>query len=306
MRGRFFLASAAVALVFSVPAAADEQCHLVRQASLDMRADVAGGVDVPMTIAGHPLMLLVDTGGLFEMLTQSTVNVLGLQVDYIPEAGISMYGGTRITRYVTATDIQLGQMKGGRSQFLVLPDGNLPPSTDGMLAPDFLSRFDVEFDFANAKLNLFAPNRCDLIPVYWTKDSPFAVVPFRQDGVHHITLHVQLEGKDVEAILDTGSTVTRMSLEEAEGLFDIKPDSPGMMPIRTRLKGGQSYRYPFKILSFQGIEVANPVIALDPDSSSQKSSTAPPMILGMGVLRQLHLYISYKEHNMYVTAASAH
>jgi hypothetical protein len=26
----------------------------------------------------------------------------------------------------------------------------------------------------------------------------------------------------------------------------------------------------------------------------------------MGILRQLHLYIAYKEHNIYVTAASAH
>jgi hypothetical protein len=35
-------------------------------------------------------------------------------------------------------------------------------------------------------------------------------------------------------------------------------------------------------------------------------SGQPKMILGMGVLRQLHLFIAYKERNIYVTAASAH
>ncbi len=29
-------------------------------------------------------------------------------------------------------------------------------------------------------------------------------------------------------------------------------------------------------------------------------------LLGMEVLRQLHLYVAYKEHKLYVTSASAH
>jgi hypothetical protein len=32
----------------------------------------------------------------------------------------------------------------------------------------------------------------------------------------------------------------------------------------------------------------------------------PTIILGMGILRQLHLYIAYREKNLYVTPASAH
>ena len=33
---------------------------------------------------------------------------------------------------------------------------------------------------------------------------------------------------------------------------------------------------------------------------------APPMILGLNVLRKLHLYISYQEEKIYATAADAH
>ena len=89
-----------------------------------------------------------------------------------------------------------------------------------------------------------------------------------------------------------------MSLDTAVDLFKIDPAT---------LKKNNG-RYPFKMLTLQGVTVNNPDIILVPDDKSKIMGgyRQPKLILSMGILRQLHLFIAYKEHNIYVTSASAH
>ena len=67
-------------------------------------------------------------------------------------------------------------------------------------------------------------------------------------------------------------------------------------------------RYPFKLLTLQGVAVNNPDLVLVADDASKVMGgyREPKLILGMGILRQLHVYIAYKERNIYVTTATAH
>ncbi len=63
-----------------------------------------------------------------------------------------------------------------------------------------------------------------------------------------------------------------------------------------------TYRYPFATLTFEGIEVRNPnILILDTGSDSRDAE----LIVGIGVLRQLHLYIAYGEKTLYLTGAEA-
>ena len=41
-------------------------------------------------------------------------------------------------------------------------------------------------------------------------------------------------------------------------------------------------------------------------NSNRKLPALVVVLLGVSVLRRLHLYIAYKEHKLYVTAAGAH
>jgi hypothetical protein len=52
--------------------------------------------------------------------------------------------------------------------------------------------------------------------------------------------------------------------------------------------------------------VSYPDIVLIPDRESKVGASGPKMLLGMNVLRHLHLYIAYGEHKLYVTPATAH
>jgi hypothetical protein len=59
-------------------------------------------------------------------------------------------------------------------------------------------------------------------------------------------------------------------------------------------------------MTFGGVSVVNPDIMLVPDSVSRMHASSDHIVLGMGILRQLHLYIAYHEKELYVTPASAH
>jgi hypothetical protein len=97
-----------------------------------------------------------------------------------------------------------------------------------------------------------------------------------------------------------------MSLETAERLFGI--DAKSLQALPTPISGteGLTYRYPFKSVTFSGenesgVTVNNPDILLVPNALSHAPGVT---IIGMGILRQLHLYIAYREHKLYVSQAA--
>ena len=107
-----------------------------------------------------------------------------------------------------------------------------------------------------------------------------------------------LDGHRVQAMLDTGAAQTALSMDAAERIFGLK----------TR---AASHR--FKTLSFEGVTINNPEIALADNitrapmsqmgklPSTDMKRDAPDLLLGMSTLKQLHVYIAYKEEMLYIT-----
>lgn len=288
-------------------ASADDKCQLRRYASIDLGTDETGGVYVPMAIAGHDENLLVDTGGFVSMLTASAAEQLSLRRQSLPDRmKITMYGGLRIREIAIADEIVLGGMKGHHIGFLVMPDRRMPPEISGTIAPDFMRNYDVELDFAKAKFNLFSPDHCEGQIVYWTQGA-YAQLPMHLDGAGHIRFYVQLDGQRFEAALDTGSSRSLMRYEPAKDTFGWNDKTESLKVTATMKKDGPpvAYQFPFKALTFSGVAVANPDIVLMSDKAS-KEYGQPDLIIGMGILRQLHIYLAYHERNLYLTAADAH
>jgi predicted aspartyl protease len=283
---------------------ADDPCHLVRMAAFDMSIDSAGGAYVPNTIAGQTVNMLIDTGGIFTMLTEQSVEKLGLNRKNTFGSGEIMFGGKKIQFYVETNDVNLGGLKADHVPMQVLPDGFLPPEIGGTIAPNILRHYDVDFDFANAKLNLFSPDHCEGKVIYWSTAAA-GQVPIGIDQEGHIDVPVQIDGQDVRAALDTGSSRSLMSLEFAKLIFGIDGNDPKLIPAKGE-DSARAFHYPFSKLTMNDIAVQNPDIVLVSDSVSHLFDGRTKLILGMGILRQLHLYIAYREKKLYVTAASAH
>lgn len=296
----------AIFLILSGAAAAQPPCTLEIYASIDIGTDEYGGIYIPFGINGVSKNLLVDTGGIYSMLRGRVADELRLKRKPIGAQNVFReYGGQRITQFVTTDSVALGAFKGAKMYFLVMPDERLPPVVDGTFSPDIMRNFDVELDFPKGKLNLISPDHCPGNVVYWTHDA-YATVPLKLDRFAHMSLRVSLDGKAFNADLDTGASRSVLSFEAAKSLFGWSDNDPKLTAHKNADGKPVTYTYPFESMSFEGVMVNHPDIVIVPDAGRGWGSNGPDLIIGMGVIRQLHPYIAYKENKLYVTAVNAH
>lgn len=298
-----FILSAAALLMISVPASAEDDCRLQLVASLPMTLQ-EGQIVVDAAIADHPLRLIVDTGGT-TLLRESVAKAIGLKPDLLQNSQYaSVFGGVRIHRYAVASDFGLGPLRSGHVSILLMPDSARQDwEADGLLGANVLRTYDVDFDFARAKLNLFLPHRCPGRAAYWAPDDrTVAKVPV-EISESHIRVPVQIDGKQVSAILDTGAAVTVMDQETYMPVFGLTPQSPGVEEYRVAGDAKPRYVYTFKALTFGGVLVNKARVRfISQDYSNHRDYN---MLLGTNILRLLHVYIAYREKMLYVTAATA-
>jgi hypothetical protein len=177
-----------------------------------------------------------------------------------------------------------------------------------------LRQYDADFDFTAKRLNLFAPDHCDGAGLYW-QAATVAVVPFGFDASNHITFRVELDGKRLNAMIDTGAADTVLNLTVAQRRFDVDVNAPEVEKIGD-LQGGYTanvYRRRFQTLAFEGVTINRPSLVLLPDLVSgptmpttgyiSEGRALPDLIIGMPTLSQLHIYIASKEHKLYITQA---
>ena len=307
---KIFASLTATALLLALPAHADDHCQLMEAVSVSMRVDDGGRITVPMSMTGKPVSMMVDTGSILSLLRFETAQALGFDIKHVEigKAGVgivTMYGGLTVTEYTKAKDVAIGQLRTDSMGFGILP-GNLQEDVDGLIGSDILGNYDDDYDFANGKFNLFSKDHCAGNVVYWTRQ-PVAVVPFSHDLYGHIIVSVMLDGKNFDAYLDTGAYRSVAGWEDMHHAFGIDEKSAGVKQQGSA--DAPRYNYPFKALTFGGVTVNNPDLTLIPNSESGRGNggnVRPTLIIGVNVLRQLHLYVAQGEKKLYITPASSH
>jgi predicted aspartyl protease len=279
----------------SMPAHAEERpdrpadCKQVALAELPMTLK-SGHVTIPALLDGKDVTLGIDTGGPFSSLALAAAHRLGNV-------------GHR-------DDLRIGDHELNRVYMAWMESF---PGVDGLIAPDVLSRYDVEFDFGGGIFRLFKPKSCANRAATWT-GSP-TVIPFTLTDDGHVRVTVTLDGQSAYAILDTGAPISILSMQDAERMFGLDPDSTNLKVAKTMVSGLWSnlhlapytsgvwnapsravsaYSYPFKTIIMGELSVTDPPIALiqgrnflGPDSAS--------LLLGNDVLSHFHLVIAYHE-----------
>jgi predicted aspartyl protease len=292
----------ALCLVPGPADAADQPaCKLTRYASLPLTTEPEGRVAVPVSVEGKNYSFLVDTGGAVATIGPDQAEELGVRQKGAAHA-LTGVAGRFTTSYMSIDSFSIGKLSGSGLDVYVEPRGDL--GFDGTLAPDMMKHYDVDLDFAHSRMNLFSQDHCPGKVVYWTQQGGYIVLPMQVDGGAHIRIPVMLDGKSITAIVDTGATDSIMSMRAAESL-GITEDAPDLKlknseGFRKRFK---EYTYPFHTLDMGGVMVKNPNIIIA--SNEFMGSFRSDMILGIGILRQLHLYIAYKEEKFYISPALA-
>jgi predicted aspartyl protease len=326
MRRPTFLLSLALSAFATSPALAGAQCALNVLTTLQLRPTSERPM-IDAMIGDKQVGLLVDTGGGMSALTKRAVRELNLQTgQYVNSDGTILtlkdVRGQTEALQVRLPSITLGRIHQEGVYFMVLPgEDNSGPEVEifgGILGTDVLRNVDVELDFAANKINLIAPNQCGGTVVYWQAPA-VAVVPITLDRFGQLTFRMDLDGRRVTAMLDTGASDTILNLDTARRTFRIDVNGPDVEKVG-ELTGGYSasvYRRRFNSLAFEGVTVSNPMIVMMPNLMGNANPSAPrtgsiiredrnglpDVILGMNVLRQMHAYIAYRDRRLYLTAA---
>ncbi len=304
----FLLASGAGSVAQDAPA--PQTCTLSQLASLDMHTETDGEIAIPVTVNDRPVEFIVDTASVYSSITSETADALGVKRKRTLNGG-TFLNNVPADEFALLDTFGIGQIRSsGKWPVLIVPDKLVPVTIAGLLGPDVMKNYDVELDFFRGKFNLFVHNPCPGHAVYWTHDA-YAATPMTVDRNMHVVVKAMLDGKPVSVTLDTGSTASGMSLEAARELFGWDENDPRLVSLGSeKINGGapvQLHKFPFASLSFEGISVANPQIDLIPQSQfTTKRDLDANIILGIGVLRQLHIYLAYDEGMVYLTGAEAH
>ena len=261
-------------------------------------------ITIPVLVNGEQKNFMVDTGGYATSISRDTATAMKLEAHALVFTRIQDAGGKEATQYVYADSFKLGGMEAKKFDLLV--DQVKNPGIDGTLAPDLLRNFDVEFDFATMTMNLFRPHTCEGKAVYWTQN--YIALPMEITKSGHTRVDVTLDGENMDAILDSGASFSVMTFGSARRFFGLRPDSEGVVKAGG-LSGGQgsvsdSYRYAFKSLTMGDVSVTNPRLLLA-DAPTILLDEHVSLILGMSEMQYLHLYFSYHERKLYISAAQA-
>jgi predicted aspartyl protease len=302
-------------------ALAAEDCKpLTLITSVDLlRRDGDPHVYVPVTINGHQKLMMLDTGGWSSEVTSQAAADLGLPYVSIRYSEVNL-AGEESHQAASVDSFTIGQLTTKSVEFVVSPEKVLfhdEPEFVGILAPNILKNYDIDIDFGSNKLSILSPDHCEGKVIYWPADS-VAVVPMHVLRSGHILVPVELDGKEVNAIFDTGTSTTTLMMPIAEDDFGLKMGSADTrktaeMPDRP---GTAIYEHKFTSLNFGGVSVSNLTVAILPDflrnkvggpqlgsrlGSNGAHEQSPDMLIGMNVLRHLHVYIAYREQKLYIT-----
>lgn len=310
-------AAAAILVVLTCAHAMAQDCTLKRIASIPMIHPAAGGIVVPATIDGAERKLYVSPGDAFGGIYEQTARDLDLRIDKLDSVDFYTYSGQRLDHYVNVPSFSMGGVGGEHLRFLLAKGDGQTSDLAGWVGKDILKSFDLDFDFAAMKVNLFSPDHCPGKVVYWSRD--YAAIPYHIFG-GAIQIPVTLDGHDMRADLRLSNEHTHLEAAQAYSFYGIDEHSPGAMPVAgAKPDDLVRFRYRFKSLSMDGVAISNALVSIirseiDHAYARDEGKAAnyfsdfageSRMSIGLDVLSKLHLYIAYGEQKIYLTAADA-
>ena len=295
-------------------AQAAEDCRLKQVAAIPVTIGSGGRILLDVSIDDHPVKLLLDTGATFSLLDRGFVEQAGLTLFDTRTLGYGLTGHG-ISQATRVSTLKLGNYVSRNGDFAV---GNGTGGRDGVVGlfgADYLSNYDVEIDLAAHRLVLYSQDHCSGNVVYWAKEYfrlPLSLTPGKR-----LDADIEINGKPLRALIDTGASRDALRLAVARRLFDIDPDAEGVQHRKAQGIDGtvDGFNHVFESLTFGDITLHNTNIAIE-DIDAAKGALnkgthlsgridQEDMLIGMTLLHKLHLFIAYSEPALYFTVAEA-
>ena len=267
-----------------------------------------GTITVPVEVNGITATFILDTGAQRSLVTQDAVRRLGLDRD--PWVATTMTGvggidrrpnadprslsiaGIKLVRRTLSHDTSLtvGVLPGTHTGNLVI---------DGLLGRDFLSLFDLDLDVPARRLTLYHVTGCSGRFLPWT--GAYMALPVRMEVEDAIILPVALDGKPLQAILDSGASasllassgIVRLGLDNSDLSADPAATIAGLGP---RVVTAHQHR--FRSMTVGNTTFATPVLWVEP----VRLMPFADMLLGADWLAERRVWISYASRQVFTAS----
>ena len=308
---RSVIAAAAFAACVAVGAHAAE-CKLVRVVEWPVRIK-AGHIVVDGEVNGRAVDITLDTGASRSTMVRSAAERLGLPRQDAKGYRMFGIGGELAVEIADVAEFKLGGTVIRDWRVIVAGDAG----TDLLLGEDFLSKFDVEFDLAHGAVRLHQPRDCGGVSLaYWTTDVPGEAEFERIDEERpRIMLTVRINGRPIQALLDSGAGWSLLSKQDAASL-GVTPETPGVDAAGTSTglgaKAVDAWIGPFESFAIGNETISDVRIGfadLWKDSAYEstgshvrkKAEGQQPMLLGYDFLRAHRLLVAHSQRKLYFT-----
>jgi hypothetical protein len=303
-----------------VATASADECRLKRFASIPMTVAPNGPALIDVSIDGEPAKLVFDTGSAVSLLDEGYVNRRKLPAADFRRAaygltGKELHGGVRVKELSLGTAIAPDQLfRVGHTG-----DDGGGGGPVGVFGTDFLADFDVEIDPSAGRINLFLPNQCPGNVVYWAKEY-FRLPIYVPQGVtlnRRMVAVIKVNDVGLHGLIDTGTGETTMRLAVAHDSFDLTPE-PAAGGGGAAIRGVDgtaiaAFHHVFEGLTFGDITLnKTDMVIADIDVAKARINTGsriagapnqPDVLIGMSLLKRLHMFIAYGEQAVYYTVA---
>jgi clan AA aspartic protease (TIGR02281 family) len=318
-RCALLLASIAASLGAASLAAAASDCTLAKVAELPVRF-AHGKLVTDGAINGQKIGVMIDTGATRTMLLRAAAESLGLGRQKAGQRYRMLgIGGETNVEVASLDEFTIGQATRKGWRIMVAGEHDFGDGVAVILGEDFLDQTDVEFDIAHNAVRLFQPKGCENTSLaYWATDSASVVnIDPISDALPTIVLTVQINGKPVRAMLDSGAGASVLDRSQAARL-GVTPQTAGVVAMGRGVglgeKAEEYWTGPFESFAI-GNEVIQDTTILFGDlwkhatfaaTGSRISRSSPveeAMLLGADFLRAHRLLIAHSQQKIYFTYA---
>jgi predicted aspartyl protease len=312
------VALAATGLALSNGAAAASDCKLIQVAEWPVRVE-RNKLIVDGAINGQNIGVMLDTGTTKSLILRAAAVRLGLPRQKSRRDRMFGVGGETTVEIATVDEFRVGQFVRRNPRMYVAGDQDFGENVAVLLGEDFLQHVDVEFDLAHRAIRLYEPRDCDGVSLaHWTRGGAGEVEIEAFDVARpQILLTIQINGKPVRALLDSGAATSMLSKADAARL-GVTPETPGVVAIGSGTglgsKSVASWVGPFQSFTIGNETIKDTEIMfadLFKDAEYRVTGSHLPikvdgldsMLLGADFLRAHRVMVAHSQRKVYFTYA---
>jgi predicted aspartyl protease len=252
---------------------------------------------VTLVANGAAVTLLLDTGAGRTILTPQAAQRIGAQPPRI-EFDRRMRGiaGALPTREVELRSFTIAGVAIPWRRIAVASITTASVTLDGLLGADVLSYFDVDFDLAHNRIALYEQQSCPVAAPDWPQ--PYVGIRTGRSANDYLFFPVQLNGRGIGAIVDTGAPRTAISTKTALALGVTEAALAQDRSIRIRGSAGEQLTA--RIHRFAQLEVGGEITRSPEIIVIDLNLPDADLVLGVDFLRTRRIWFSYGSRQIFL------